>query len=164
MGMQSYYITLDVRDLKFSNSIKERFQQRCSVSDYKMLSGKLFKKPIVDDSRFVIDGKVVVTIAKMQNKTKITFELCFSNYENNLVYIYNVVQWISSSGVETKLIVLNSEYNLSDLDCEKFKKIVSKSFSGKIQQFNTRYGKIEANILPYDFYDWIRRSGINRKK
>lgn len=164
MGMQSYYITLDVRDLKFSDSIKECFKQMYSVSDYKMLSGELFKKPTVDDSRFVIDGKVVVTIEKIQNKTKITFELCFSNYENNLVYIYNVVQWVSSFGVETKLIVLNSEYNLSGLNCEKFKKIVSKAFSGKIQQFNTRYGKIEANILPYDFYDWIRRSGINRKK
>ena len=65
---------------------------------------------------------------------------------------------------EFKTISFVSEYNLSGLNCEKFKKIVSKAFSGKIQQFNTRYGKIEANILPYDFYDWIRRSGINRKK
>lgn len=164
MGMESYYITLDVRDLKFSDSIRECFKQRYSVSEYKMPSGKLFKKTIVDDSRFVIDGKVVVTITKMQNKTKITFELCFSNYEENLSYIYNVAQWVSSLGVETKLIVLNSEFNFSDLDCEKFKKIVSKSFSGKIQQFSTHYGKIKADILPYDFYNWIRRMGINRKK
>lgn len=164
MGMESYYITLDVEDLKFSDSIRECFKQRYRVSEYKMPSGKLFKKSIVDDSRFVIDGKAVVTITKMQNKTEITFELCFSNYENNLSYIYNVAQWISSLGIETKLIVLNSEFDFSALDCEKFKKIVSESFSGKIQQFSAHYGKINADILPHDFYNLIRRTGINRKK
>lgn len=164
MGMESYYITLDVENLKFSDSIRECFKQRYSVSEYKTPSGKLFKKPIVDDSRFVIDGKAVVTITKMQNKTDVTFELCFSNYEDNLSYIYNVAQWISSLGIETKLIVLNSEFNFSGLDCEKFKKIVSESYSGKIQQFSAHYGKINADILPHDFYSWIRRTGINRKK
>ena len=164
MGMESYYITLAVEDLKFSDSIRECFKQRYSVSKYKMPSGKLFKKSIVDDSRFVIDGKAVVTITKIQNKTKITFELCFSNYEDNLTYIYNVAQWISSLGIETKLIVLNSEFNFGALDLEKFKNIVSESYSRKIQQFSAHYGKISADILPNNFYNWIRRTGINRKK
>ena len=165
MGMESYYITLDVENLKSSNSIRECFKQRYSVSEYKMPSRKLFKKPTVDDSRFVIDDKAVVTIIKMHNKAEITFELCFSNYEDNLSYIYNVAQWISSFGTETKHIVLNSEFNFSGLDCEKFKRIVSESFSVKIQQFSARYGKINADILPNDFYSsWIRRTGINRKK
>lgn len=164
MGMESYYITLNVEDLKFSDSIKECFKQRYSVSEYKMPSGRLFKKSIVDDRRFVIDGKAVVTITKMHNKTEITFELCFSNYEDNLLYIYNVAKWISSLGIETKLLVLNSKFNFNALDCEKFKKIVSESFSWKIQQFSAHYGKMKADILPHDFYNWIRRTGINRKK
>lgn len=160
MGMESYYIKLDVEDLKFSDSIKECFKQRYSVSEYKMSSGKLFKKSIVDDRRFVIDGKAIVTITKMQNTTEITFELCFSNYEDNLLYIYNVAQWISSLGRETKLIVLNSEFIFNALDYEKFKKIISKSFNVKMQQFNARYGKIKVDILPHDFYIWIRRRRI----
>ena len=163
MGMESYYIMLDVEDLKISdsNSIREYFKQRYSVSEYKMPSGTLFRKAIVDDSRFVIDGKAVVTITKMLNKTEFTFELCFSNYEDNLSYIYNVAQWISSLGIETKLKVLNSEFNFRALDCESFKKIVSESFSRKFQQFTAQYGKIKADILPHDFYNWIRRTGMN---
>ena len=166
MGMESYDITLDVENLKFRdfNSIRECFKQRYSVSEYKMPSGKLFRKSIVDDSRFVIDGKAVVTITKTQNKMEFTFELCFSNYEDNLSYIYNVAQWVSSLGIKTKLIVLNSEFDFSALDCKKFKKIVSESFSRKFQQFSAQYGKIKADILPHDFYNWIRRMGIKRKK
>ena len=164
MGMESYYIKLDVEDFKFSYPIRECFKQRYSVSEYKIPSGKLFKKSIADDSRFVIDGKAVVTITKMQSSTEFTFELCFSDFEDNLSYIYNVGQWISSLGIGAKLIVLNSEFDFSDLDFENFKKIVSESYSGKIQQFSAHYGKIKADILPYDFYNWIRRTGVNRKK
>ena len=69
MGTESDYIKLDVEDLKFSDSIKECFKQRYSVSEYKMSSGKLFKKSIVDDRRFVIDGKAIVTITKMQKNS-----------------------------------------------------------------------------------------------
>lgn len=164
MGMESYYITLDIKGGKFNDSISECFKERCSVSEYKMPSGKLFQKYIVDDRRFVIDGKAVVTVMKMQDQTAITFELCFSNFEENLSYIYNVAQWISTFGIETKLIVLNAEFDFDTLNFERFQKIVSESYNGKIQQFSARYGKMNADILPNDFYNWIRQMGINRKK
>ncbi len=164
MGMESYYITLDIKELKFSHSLNQCFKQRYRVSKYKIPSGKLFQKSIVDDRRFVIDGKAVVAIMEMQDHTEITFELCFSNFEENLSYVYKVAQWVSSLGVETKLIVLNSDYDFSSLDCKKLKEIVSESYHEKLQQFRTRYGNMNADILPNEFYQRIGRMDMIRKR
>ncbi len=162
MGMESYYLTLNVKNLSASDDIRQLFEQKYNVSKYKMPSGKLFKRRIVDDSRFVIDNKAVVTIALLQNITDITFELCFSNFECNLSYIFNVSKWVSSLGETTKLKVLNIEYNFSNMNFEEFKAVILRSFSDKFHHFNEHYGKINADILPHDFYNWVRRTGINR--
>lgn len=164
MGMESYYITLNVESLTSGGDITSLFKQEYHVSRYKMPSEKLFKRRIADDRRFVIDHKAVVTVVVNQNTADITFELCFSNYENNLLYIYNVAKWVSLLGKTTHLKVLNSTYNFGDLDYEKFRAIISESFSGKYHHFNQHYGEINTDILPCDFYGWIRRMGLNRKK
>jgi hypothetical protein len=127
-----------------------------------MPSGKLFRRRIVDDSRFVIDNKAVVAVTVMENTADITFELCFSNFECNLLYIYNVAKWVSILG-KTKLKVLSSEYDFSNLDYEEFRGIISESFSNKFHEFSERYGQINTDILPHDFYSLVRRAGINRK-
>ena len=158
-----YMRIIYVKNLKSNDDIAQLFKQKYNVSNYKMPSGKLFKRHVVDASRFVIDNKAVVTIAIMQNTADITFELCFSNYESNLSYIYNVAKWVSSLGKTTLIKVLNSEYDFSNLDYDKFKDIISESFSNKFYQFNKRYGQINADILPHDFYNWMRRTGLNRK-
>lgn len=156
MGMESYYIKLNIKGLKNSYDIKQLFKQKYKVSKYKMSSGKLFKRKILDDNRFVIDNKAIVTITTMQNTADITFELCFSNYENNLLYIYNVAEWISSIGETVQLNVLNAEYDFKCLNYEEFKTIVSESFFNKHRQFKIRYGEINKDILPQDFYNRFR--------
>lgn len=163
MGMESYFIKLNVQNLKSSVDIKQAFAREYNVSKYRRPSGKLFRRHIVDDSRFVIDNKAVVTVAMLQDAADITFELCFSNYECNLSYIYNVAKWVSLLGETTQLKVLNSEYNFNNLEFEKFNAIISESYFNKFHQFRKHYGKIDKDILPHDFYNWVRRTGINRK-
>ena len=160
MGMESYYLTLEIKNLSTKDGIRQSFEQKYNVGKYLMPSEKLFREHIVDDSRFVIDNKAVVSITSLQDITKVTFELCFSNYECNLTYIFDVSKWISSFGDATKLIVLNSEYNLNTLDFDEFKNIILQSFSEKASHFNKQYGEIKADILPQNFYNWVRRSGI----
>ena len=163
MGMESYYITLNIENLNSSDTIMQLLKQNYHVSDYKMPSGKLFKRYIIDDSRFVIDNKAVVAIGVNQNVTEVTFELCFSNYENNLSYIYNVAKCIASLAKTMHIKVLNTEYNFGNLDYEKFKEIVSKSFCKKYHLFFEHYGEISQDILPCNFYAWIRKRGMKRK-
>lgn len=163
MGIESYYIKLTGKAIKSSADIMQVFKQKYSVSEYKILSGRLFRRHIIDDSRFIIDKKAVVTLNTSQNITEITFELCFSNYDNNLFYIFGVAQWISSLFYTIKLKVQSVEYDFRNMTYEEFKTIISESFSDKFYRFKEHYGVVNKDILPNDFYNWIRRTGINRK-
>lgn len=73
-------------------------EYQCEVYPYLVPSGKLLKRHIVDNSRFVIDNKSVVRIVTFEDLVRVTFELCFSNYESNLEYIFNVPKKISLLG------------------------------------------------------------------
>ena len=164
MGMESYFITLNIENLNSSDYIAQLFKQYCDVSRYKMPSGKLFKRHIIDDSRFVIDNKAVVAVAVNQDAADITFELCFSNYESNLSYIYDVTKWLASFGKASYIKVLNTEYDFGNLGYEEFRAIVFKSFLSKYRLFLRHYGEINQDILPCNFYACIRRRGINREE
>lgn len=167
MGLASFFFRLKVINLEYSNNIKELFRLKCNVSKYSRPSGCLFKKRIIDDNRFVIDNKAVVSVNLLERSTvEITFELCFSNYICNLAYIFDISKWISSLGKTTKLIIYNGydgayeEYDFGFLDFERFKHIITKAYYSKYDIFVRRYGELENDILPQDFYSfpkWRRK-------
>ena len=163
MGMESYFIKLTVKGEISKDSLTTLFIQKYDVSKYKIPSGRLLQRGFVDDSRFVMDHKAVVAITALENETEVTVECCFANFERNLSYIYDVAQWVSSLGKETKLTVLTSEYDFNSLDFEAFRSIVTRSYHAKLSQFNARYGTIKEDILPNQFYKRIRRTGFHRK-
>lgn len=152
MGMASYYFTLEMKESPMDKEIKRLFEQQYKVSEYQMPSGRLFRKQINDNSRFIIDNKAVVSISADRNITEISFELCFSNFLENLSYMYNVSKWVSSLCHKTTLIVLNSQYDFDRLDVEKFRNIIMQAYSKKYHLFKQQYGEITADILPQKFY------------
>lgn len=156
MGMESYYVSIMLDKQAYNDSLS-LLKQKCRISPYCSVTGGVFKKRIAGDSRFVIDNKAVASAELASDTVKITFELCFANYENNLKYLFGSAQQISELDKTAKLKVLNSEYYLANLDYEKFEHIVTQAFRDKIAEFNGRYGKINSNILPNRFYDRIGR-------
>ena len=164
MGMESYFIKLDVENINVDGGILRAFKQKYNVDKCKIPSGKLFVKYINDDNRFVIDNKAVVSVdMECKNAINIIFELSFCNYENNLLYIYNVIKWISLLCAQTRLQVFNVKYRFDALDFDEFRTIIRDSYSNKYHQFCARYGVIKEDILPYNFYNWSRRMGIKRR-
>lgn len=156
MGMEGYFLTLEVETLLDSNEIKKSFEEKYKINQCLIPTGNFLKRYIVDDSRFVIDNKAVVNVVVLKNVTKIIFELCFCNYESNLVYIFNVSKWVSSLGSSAELIVLNNRYNFNLLEFWEFKYLVMQSYAEKYKCFNAKYGEIKKDILPQNFYNWIR--------
>lgn len=161
MGMESYYITLEIDNLS-SNNLRELFVQRYQVSAYKIRSSKFFRRYVVDDSRFVIDNKAVVTINTFQDLTNIIFELCFSNFDCNINYLYNVVLLISTLTEKVILTVMNEKYNFKEMSLDAFKEIIMSKYSNKYNLFTRKYGKIEKDILPNNFYSQINRFGCHK--
>ncbi|MBQ6552864.1 MAG: hypothetical protein IJL83_04535 [Clostridia bacterium] len=157
MGMESYFFTLEVKCALTPDTIRRAFENKYSVSKYSRPSGCLFKRRVVDDDRFVIDKKAVVDIASVQETIKVVFELCFSNFERNLGYIFDVSKWVSSFGSETKLTVLNSQCDFDMLDIDGFKAVINREYSEKLRLFRDEYGETDEDILPHDFYDGKKR-------
>ena len=155
MGMESYYVSLIINRSVY-NDLLQLIERECCVSQYNILPVNIFKKRVVDNSRFVIDHKAVLSFETTHEVIKITFELCFANFENNLKYLYGVVCLICKLDKMTRLEVLNSEYYLINLGYEKFENIIRQAFYEKISAFNAKYGKIEKDILPNHFYNQVR--------
>lgn len=157
MGMEGYFFAVAVNSSLTASEIKDFIEHQFEVHPYLMPSGKLFKRHIVDESRFTIDNKAVAGIATLENVAKITFELCFSNYDRNVTYIFNVSKKISSLGSVSSLIVLNSQYDFNVMEFEEFRRVLKQSHKDKLNNFNEKYGKLNIDILPQDFYNCVRR-------
>ena len=156
MGMEGYFFALEFKSLK-QEDIKEHLKEHCLIQPYKMPSGKLFKKYIVDRQRFTIDGKAVVRIYEEGGVSKTTFELCFTNFENNLLYIFNVAKDLSLKSNSVSVVIYNQKYDFDEMLFEEFKSILIKAYKNKIKLFESEYGVINVDILPANFYKKYRK-------
>lgn len=156
MGMESYFFTVSICTSLSENRVKEYFDQHYKVTPYSRPSGKFFRHRIKDPKRFVIDKKAVVDMKFSGNKIYCTFELCFSNYSENLLYIYNVAKGLCFLGNFAYLIVLKNQYDFSNMDFKLFEQLLYNAFKTKFCLFKQKYGLVKQNILPHDFYNKIR--------
>lgn len=156
MGMESYYFTISF-DGSTPEKIKDFFQRNYIVKPYSMPTGKLFRHRIIDENRFVIDNKAVIGINSVKDRINVTFELCFSNYSNNVAYAFGVAKKLCLLGSSSYLVLPHSQYSFDLLDISEFKRVLEQSHKEKLRLFNQTYGEVKTDILPQDFYDYIRK-------
>ena len=61
-------------------------------------------------------------------------------------------------------VLLYDEYDLDLLDLEAFKQIVFEKHGERLDFFVRKYGKLDIDLLPDDFYIYINRIRFTRKK
>ena len=157
MGIESYFFTIILHGQLSETEVKSFFQGGCEVKPYSMSAGKLFKRRIIEKERFVIDNKAIVRIYTSAEGINVNFELCFSNYASNVVYIFDIAKKLCLLGDSARLILPNCNLDFSLVDLDNFKQILQKSYKDKRLSFRNKYGNINVDILPHEFYSYIRK-------
>ena len=86
MGMESYFFSLNMETMLQPDNILNFFQRHYRVRAYDTIHFK--KQRLTENGRFSLDNRVVVQMFSTPNGILFTFESCFSNYQNNMIYIY----------------------------------------------------------------------------
>lgn len=160
MGMESYFFTILLHGPLAETDIRTFFEQFCEVKPYLLPTGKLFKRHVIDEERFVIDNRAVVRIFTSEEGVNVNFELCFSNYATNIVYIFNISKKVCSLGDAADLILLNHSFDFNSVGLDRFKQLLQESHSDKLCLFTNKYGNVNINILPHEFYNYIRKLSL----
>lgn len=157
MGIESYFFTILLHGPLEETEARSFFEQFCDIKPYLLPTGKLFKRYTIDEKRFAIDNRAVVRISTLEEGVNVDFELSFSNYAPNVIYIFDISKRLCSLGDSIDLILLNHNFDFSSMSLDEFKQLLQESHSDKLRYFTNRYGNIDVNILPHEFYNYIRK-------
>lgn len=156
MGMESCFLTISFVDNNIDESIiKSYFIRRYNVKPLSRPSGKLIRRRIIEKDRFVLENRFIVDFYKKNNKLHTSFEMCLSNFDRNIIILYNIVKEMSKK--YKMYVILYNEYDVDKLNVEEFKKIFLEMHGEKLSLFKKRYGNLEVDLLPEDFYIYINK-------
>ena len=156
MGIESYFFNLILPDTDY-DSVRRLLVDNCSIRPYSELKRRIFNHKVQDD-RFSIDGKIVVDMHGFDASKSISLILSFCNYERNIVYAYNMCKKLACGSNESILRVLNDAYGFDNMSMEVFRDVIDNNYKNKRHEFENRYGYIEEDMLPCEF--WKRKRSI----
>ena len=160
MGIESYFFSVEFKDILTTEEVMSVFEKKYNVLPYMTLSGNLIKHYHVWENCYVLDNKAVIHIYE---PSKITFDLCFSNFETNLIYMYGVLRNILPMGERANLIIYNKKHSFEHLNVEEFKYLLKDANKDKFNTFKRYYGDLEFDTIPNDFYRYFRRFKIKNR-
>lgn len=157
MGMESYFVTIEIVNCSLTEQqLKDYLRQNYKVTSYLMPTGNLFKRYVRNESRFVIDKKATVTTSTTSKGLSISFQLCFSNYNQNVTYIFDVCKSLCLLESGCVLVLMNNQYDFNALNIDEFRALLLQSHKDKRDTFVKKYGEINCDILPQYFYECIK--------
>lgn len=163
MGMESYYFSIDIQTIASIENILDFFSRHYTVKPYSPIK-KRKRETGSTNNRYSIEHKLIVQLQKHASGVIISFEVCFSNYENNIVFLFEFLHLLNIFG-SIKLFLSNHEYCYEKLCFDEFKMLLKDSHSVKLDIFLKKYGSIKRDSLPEEFYRrLIIRSLLNMDK
>lgn len=158
MGMESYHFKIIAKGDHDEEVLKD-ISLNFKVNKYSEPSGKLFKRRITYPNKKVILDSLVIEIF-VETNTTILVESCFANYAKSIQNAYNLYKLVKESFPDA---VLAYGEQIEDIPIDKnsyevFKGWLLQTHKPKYDVFIKKYGKIDVDILPCDFYDYIRKN------
>lgn len=150
MGMASYFFSLNVETILQPTNILDFFRQHYKVRSYDTIRRK--KQLLTENERFSLDNRVVIEMSKAQNGIVLTFEVCFSNYQNNMMYVFEIAGALTRFG-SVELVLPDQTTFPLPIDFGEFYRTLNHSHEAKYKLFTEKYGNgMRKNYLPNAFY------------
>ena len=142
MGMESFYVRI-----KFESK-KKYFENISSLSEF---FSDLDLEVSKNSDFFVLDEKVILNVFENGTHTEVSFEGCFSWYEECLNYIYSIFTKIKEKDKMVKM-VWPKEHLTHKLDRNLFLEEMNILYEEKYKDFISQYGKMNKVILPREYF------------
>jgi hypothetical protein len=163
MGIESYFFNINIMEDVEKENVLEFIQCNFSLKPYyiKVKQKFFFKKIMYDNNRFILDESLILEVIN-NDYIVVILEGCFSNYEINIKKSYNVYSLIQSKYSKVNLSVGNNILTgYPSLGFEKFNDWILTIFEKKYNNFENLYGKLNIDVLPHEFYKYIKRKKIH---
>ena len=148
--MESYFFSLNMKTILQPDNILDFFRRHYRVRAYDTIHRK--KRLLTENDRFSLDNRVVIQMFSAPNGIRFTFESCFGNYENNMIYIFEVVNALANFGM-VELILPDRSAFILPINFNEFYRVLNHSHEEKYKLFLTKYGNNMHRIcLPNEFY------------
>lgn len=159
MGMESYFFSLTMDTVCTKENLFDWFAAHYPVRSYCVIRRDR-RKP--DAHRpFSVANKAALEFMPSAEGIVIRFEVCFSNYMNNMMFLYEMLCGLERFGKIT--LALGSQSRRFDgLGFEEFARLMRDSHAAKLKQFTRQYGEdLRQDFLPNgDFYRAMARKSF----
>ena len=162
MGMESYFIHIKIKAQDIDDYLKNPGID-LSVKNYSRFPKKLFRKEIYDGNTFLLDNCVVLSIKKSCDGLDISLEACYANYDKSLETMYRFYSVLFNKYGNPCLIygTLSTDKFLANF--HDFKEWVDNCNPQKREMFFAKYNQFSEDVLPNDFYRFIKRHKKGKK-
>ncbi len=160
MGAESFFFNIICERINVKQSILERLDKIREINQYYAYSSALFfKRKLMDDNRYTYGKALVLDIVTNSDVTIISVEACFANYRCNMKLSYELYAEIKSTynNVFLKFGDSITDIPISIKSAEVFDTWLSSTHKEKYEAFVDRYGELNINILPSEFYEYIKK-------
>ena len=97
-------------------------------------------------------NRVVIEMTSVQKRILLTFEVCFSSYQNNMMYVFEIASALTRFGM-VELVLPDQNIPLLSIDFGEFYRVLNHSHEAKYKLFTDKYGNgMHKNYLPNEFY------------
>lgn len=159
MGAESFYVKLlvepsDEADLSITQFIDKLNEQKIKCIPTKK-------------NEFVIEDFIIMTTHVDRNKISgISFEGCFSWFDECLLVLFKIITIIQKEIFQLKLVSTTAEGSVIQ-DQEEFSNAVQEKYCEKYNDFLQRYGVKNLRILPredfYNYYNKQKKKGFLKR-
>lgn len=150
MGMESYYYTLKMNTNLSCMDLVDLLRRHYRVRPYTTVSRK--ERAIINQERFSLANRAIIGLQQLSGTVQITFEVCFTNYTSNIVYLFEVALLLMNFG-SLELVLSEATYPLFPSDFDLFCNKLRCSHKLKYDIFIREYGEdMKFCCLPNDFY------------
>ena len=153
MGMESYFLNIHISYSIDINELLSDIYNDFSIKKY----NKISNKKTFDGKTFILNDCVVLTINQNENYICICLEACYANYDRSLKIMYELYNMLLNKyeNIYLSYGLITTNHYLTDYDL--FKNWVNNCNPQKREVFMKKYGQFSKNILPNDFYNFIRK-------
>ena len=163
MGMESFSFDIVCDTQVTKESILQCINDKFKLQQYYTYSNSIFKRKIIDSNRYIINDSLVADIRTDAENTIVGIEACFANYSCNVLEafkLYNILKNVFENVMpkygDNCFYELNCD-ETCDPSFERFQEWIASTHIKKYEDFKERYGKIEINVLPCEFYGFVRK-------
>lgn len=159
MGMESFFINLKVKKKANVHLILQILEE----SGYVITTSIPFKKSISFRLKHHVNNQVtsinrIIVVNYSEFNLTLSLQACFSCFDNAKDIIVDVAKQLASNGIVE--FAYYGDKTIDPKDFSALDRFISDCTKEKRLLFINRYGSLNVNLLPNDFFDYVNKHNL----